>query len=120
MMVVLERKKEIGILKAMGLRRRDVLGMFLAEGALMGAIGSGVGAVLGLVLCYVLSIYGFDFSAAMASMTMPIDPVFYTRFELSNGVIMFTLGLLVSIAMSVAPSRRAASMNAVDAIKSVA
>lgn len=120
MMVVLERKKEIGILKAMGLRRRDVLGMFLAEGALMGAIGSGVGAVLGLVLCYVLSIYGFDFSAAMASMTMPIDPVFYTRFELSNGVIMFTLGLLVSIAMSVAPSRRAATMNAVDAIKSVA
>ncbi|OHD24720.1 MAG: hypothetical protein A2Y38_05820 [Spirochaetes bacterium GWB1_59_5] len=120
MMVVLERKREIGILKAMGLRRRDVLGMFLAEGALMGAIGSGVGAALGMVLCYVMSIYGLDFSAAMGSMTMPIDPIFYTRFELMNGVTMFLLGLLVSIVMSISPSRRAATMNAVDAIKSVA
>lgn len=120
MMVVLERKKEIGILKAMGLRRRDVLGMFLAEGALMGAIGSGIGAVLGLVLCYVMSIYGLDFSAAMGSLNMPIDPIFYTRFELMNGLNMFLLGFFVSILMSISPSRRAATMNAVDAIKSVA
>jgi ABC-type lipoprotein release transport system permease subunit len=120
MMVVLERKKEIGILKAMGLQRLEVLGMFLAEGALMGAIGSGIGAVLGMVICYIMSIYGFDFSDAMGSLTMPIDPIFYTRFDLMNGVIMFTLGFLVSIAMSVTPSRRAATMNAVDAIKSVA
>ncbi len=120
MMVVLERKREIGILKAMGLRRREVLGMFLAEGALMGAIGSGIGAVLGLVICWIFSIYGIDFSDAMASMTMPIDPIFYTRFELVNGLRMFALGFLVSIVMSITPSRRAASMNAVDAIKSVA
>ena len=120
MMVVLERKREIGILKAMGLRRRDILGMFLAEGALMGAIGSGVGAVLGMVICYVMSVYGLDFSAAMGAMTMPMDPVFYARFELSNGATMFLLGFLVSIVMSISPSRRAATMNAVDAIKSVA
>jgi putative ABC transport system permease protein len=120
MMVVLERKREIGILKAMGLRRRDVLGMFLAEGALMGAIGSGIGTVLGMAICYVFSIRGFDFSAAMGSLTMPIDPVFSTRFELSNGLTMFTLGFLVSVVMSITPSRRAATMNAVDAIKSVA
>jgi len=94
--------------------------MFLAEGALMGAIGSGVGAVLGMVLCYVLSIYGLDFSAAMSSLTMPIDPAFYSRFEWSNGILMFALGFVVSVAMSMSPSRRAATMNAVDAIKSVA
>ncbi len=120
MMVVLERKREIGILKAMGLKRRDILGMFLAEGALMGAIGSGTGAVLGMVLCYVMSIYGLDFSAAMSSMTMPMDPIFYSRFELLNGLTMFLLGLVVSILMSLSPSRKAAKMNAVDAIKSVA
>ncbi len=120
MMVVLERKKEIGILKAMGLRRRDVLGMFLAEGALMGAIGSGIGAVLGMAICWIMSIRGFDFSAAMGSLTMPVDPIFYTRVELSNGLTMFALGFLVSIVMSITPSRRAATMNAVDAIKSVA
>ncbi|MBU0929246.1 MAG: ABC transporter permease [Spirochaetes bacterium] len=120
MMVVLERKREIGILKAMGLKRREVLALFLAEGALMGAIGSGVGATLGMALCYALSIYGLDFSSAMGSLTVPMDPVFYSRFELSNGLTMFALGLLVSIAMSMSPSRRASAMNAVDAIKSVA
>jgi putative ABC transport system permease protein len=119
-MVVLERRKEIGILKAMGLKRREVLGMFLAEGALMGAIGSGVGAVLGMGICWLLSIHGIDFTAAMGSLTMPIDPVFYTRVEPGNGLTMFALGFLVSIAMSITPSRRAAGMNAVDAIKSVA
>lgn len=120
MMVVLERKREIGILKAMGLRRREVLAMFLTEGALMGAIGSGVGAALGLVICYVMSIHGIDFGAAMSSLTMPIDPIFYARFSWSTGLMTFTLGFLVSIAMSLSPSRRAAAMNAVDAIKSVA
>lgn len=120
MMVVLERRKEIGILKALGLRRRDVLGLFLAEGALMGAIGSGIGAALGMGLCWVSSKVGLDFSSAMSSVNFPMDPVFYSRFNLADGALMFALGFLVSVVMSITPSRRAATMNAVDAIKSVA
>lgn len=120
MMVVLERRKEIGILKALGLKRREVLALFLAEGGVLGAIGSGIGAVLGLGLCYVFSIYGMDFSAAMSSLDFPIDPVFYARFNPLDGLKMFAIGLFVSVLMSFMPSRRAATMNAVDAIKSVA
>lgn len=120
MMVVLERKKEIGILKAMGLKRRDVLALFIVEGAAMGAIGSGVGAALGLVINAVFSVYGMDFSSAFSGMTMPIDPVLHTVFDPLAGVQMFILGILVSIVVSILPSRRAATMNAVDAIKSVA
>lgn len=120
MMVVLERRKEIGILKALGLKRREVLGLFLAEGGVLGVVGSGVGALLGLALCYIFSIYGMDFSAAMSSLEFPIDPVFYARFNPLDGVKMFAIGLFVSVLMSFMPSRRAATMNAVDAIKSVA
>lgn len=120
MMVVLERRKEIGILKALGLKRREVLGLFLTEGGVLGFLGSGVGAVLGLGLCYIFSIYGMDFSAAMSTLEFPIDPVIYSRFKPLDGVKMFAIGLFVSVLMSFMPSRRAATMNAVDAIKSVA
>ncbi len=40
MMAVLERRKEIGILKSMGFTRREVLIMFLAEGMMLGFVGS--------------------------------------------------------------------------------
>ena len=47
MMAVLERRKEIGILKSMGFRRGEVLVMFLAEGMMLGFVGSLAGVALG-------------------------------------------------------------------------
>jgi len=120
MMVVMERKREIGILKSMGLKRREVLALFLTEGAAMGAIGSGIGAAAGLALCGVFSVYGMDFSTAVGSMTFPVDPIYHTTFNVLSALQMFALGLFVSMIVSILPSRRAATMNAVDAIKSVA
>jgi putative ABC transport system permease protein len=120
MMVVLERKKEIGILKSMGLRRSEVLQLFLTEGALMGVVGSAIGAVLGLIVCYIMSIYGLDFSSAFEGLSFPVDPVYYAKFDVLQALQMFGIGVVVSILVSISPSRRAATMNAVDAIKSVA
>jgi len=120
MMVVLERKKEIGILKSLGLKRREVLRLFIAEGAAMGALGSGAGALVGLAVNGILSVHGIDMSSALGGMTMPLDPVIRTVFDPWAAVQMFCFGVLVSIAVSILPSRRAAGMNAVDAIKSVA
>jgi putative ABC transport system permease protein len=120
MMVVLERKREIGILKALGLNRRETLGLFLTEGALMGLIGSGIGTLLGFLLCWLFSVYGIDFSSAMGSLTFPVDPVFYAVVDLAGIAAMFVLGLAVSMVVSYLPSRRAALLDPVDAIKSVA
>ena len=120
MMVVLERRREIGILKSMGLKRREILVLFVSEGALMGAMGSAIGAVVGLGICGIFSVYGFDFSASMGSINFPIDPILYTQVKPLAALTMFAIGLGVSIAVSILPSRKAATMNAVDAIKSVA
>jgi len=120
MMVVLERKKEIGILKSLGLKRGEVMYLFLTEGMAMGAIGSAIGAVLGLIICAILERVGLDFSAAMSTMTFPMDPIMYPKADLLSAFKMFCIGILVSGVVSILPSRRAANMNAVDAIKSVA
>jgi putative ABC transport system permease protein len=120
MMVVLERRREIGILKSMGLKRGSILFLFVTEGALMGAAGSAAGALAGLGLCIINSIWGLDFSAAMSTVTMPLDPVYYAVVNPLGALSMFLIGLGVSVVVSLLPSLRAAAMDPVDAIKSVA
>jgi ABC-type lipoprotein release transport system permease subunit len=53
LMAVFERTREIGILAAMGLKRREIVVLFLLEGTLIGLLGALVGCMLGgLILAY--------------------------------------------------------------------
>lgn len=119
MMVVLERKKEIGLLKSMGMPRREVLALFLAEGTLMGLAGSAIGAALGLAANLVFGKLGFDMSAAMASFEWPMDNVVYFTVDPGWILAIFAIGVAVSALVSLLPSRNAALMNPIDAIRSV-
>lgn len=58
-LLVLEKQKDIGILKAMGARNRSISNIFLAEGVLWSLIGGGSGLVLGLLLCVGQMKYGW-------------------------------------------------------------
>lgn len=49
---VLERKKEIGIMKAIGAKNSDIFGIFFVESGLMGLIGGGIGVILGVLIGY--------------------------------------------------------------------
>ncbi len=119
MMVVLERKKEIGILKALGFSRRKILFLFLAEGAVLGLIGSAIGVASGFAVNVILHFKGIDFSGLLASFNYPMDNVLYPVIDPAGVIGLIVLGTLVSTLVSLLPSRRAATMNAVDAIKSV-
>ena len=119
MMIILERRREIGILKAMGIKGKEILFMFTAEGAVIGTIGSFIGTVIGFSLCLIFSIYGIDFSAAMANINFPADPIYYSKVNPAAILTMFLLGVFVAVVVSILPSRKAAKMNVVDAIKSV-
>lgn len=50
-LLVLEKQKDIGILKAMGARNSHISGIFLSEGALWALLGGGAGLLLGILLC---------------------------------------------------------------------
>jgi putative ABC transport system permease protein len=119
MMVVLERRKEIGILKSMGMKQREILALFLFEGVMMGTIGSICGVILGTIVNVVLSVVGIDFSKMMSSMTLPMDNVIYPQPDIISVLQMLCIGIAVASLVALLPSRQAAKMDAVEAIKSV-
>ncbi|QQR91158.1 MAG: ABC transporter permease [Myxococcales bacterium] len=58
-MIVLEKKKEIAILKAMGAKKRNIMAMFGFQGAVIGGVGTFLGLILGGGVCAYLSRYKF-------------------------------------------------------------
>ncbi len=119
MMVVLERRKEIGLLKSMGMPNKEVLALFLAEGTIMGLLGSAIGALLGLGVNIIMHYVGWDVSAAMAGFNWPMDNVVYFTVSIPATIGMFAIGCGVSAIVALLPSRSAAKMNPIDAIRSV-
>ncbi len=62
MIAVYERIREIGTLKAIGMRDNEVIKLFIIEGTLIGIAGSIGGVILGVILNYLLVKYGIDWS----------------------------------------------------------
>jgi len=112
-MVVVDRTREIGILKSMGMTDARILRVFMAQGVWIGVIGTAVGTVLGLVTAWAIDRYQI--------IPIPPDVYFVDHLPVSLRV----LDVLVIVAGSVAisllatiyPARRAASLQPVEAIR---
>jgi putative ABC transport system permease protein len=105
MLSVLERRRELGVLRAMGSSRRFVLRTVLAEAAGLGLVGAAIGAIFGTVNQY--------FSASALTNVLSIDVMFrpsVPAFLFACGA--FALALLGAIP----PAVRAARLNIVDAV----
>jgi ABC-type antimicrobial peptide transport system permease subunit len=123
---VMERTREIGILKALGYKPRQIMAMFLSEATLSGIVGGVGGTILGYVLSFILggslssSFGGFRMgggppgqaSSASASSTT-FTPVFTP--ELIAFSLLFPIGIAVLAGLY--PAWRASRMNAVVALK---
>jgi putative ABC transport system permease protein len=117
MMVILERRHEIGILRAMGFNRRETLLLFLMEGGMLGAIGSAAGGSLGFLLTVWLHSHGVDFSDMATMRGFPMDSTIYFKADPLAVLRAVALGTGVATLMSALPSWRATRLNIVDAIK---
>jgi ABC-type lipoprotein release transport system permease subunit len=62
LMAVFERTREMGVLAALGMKGRQVMGLFVLEGSLIGVVGAVVGCGLGFALIAMLGTVGIDFS----------------------------------------------------------
>jgi putative ABC transport system permease protein len=119
MMVVLERKREIGILKSMGMERPRILWLFLVEGVLLGTIGSLAGVIVGTGVNLWLSVKGLDMTKTISGAGIPMDNIIHPAVHPLNVAWLFLVGILVSVVVSFLPSRTAARMDPIDAIRSV-
>lgn len=114
MMSVLERTTEIGTSLAIGLRRMTLMRMFVAEGALIGAVGGVLGVLLGYVLALAISAVGIP---------MPPPPGMARGFQGEILIVpqlaidAFVLAVLTTFAASILPAWRASRMIIVDALR---
>ncbi|MGB9685589.1 MAG: ABC transporter permease [Rectinema subterraneum] len=118
-MVVLERRRETGILMAMGMPPRRIILSFLLEGTMMGFGGSVLGTAAGIAFNAAFSRKGFDLSSALAGFSWPIDTIIKPTISVSGvlaGILFCTVAAAI---MSLLPSWRASRMEVADALKAV-
>lgn len=118
-MIVRERTAEIGMMAALGLRGRDIMKVFVLEGAFMGLIGSLLGVLGGGLITRHYSQAGLhaeDFARLSADMDLLIEPVFYLAHNFENLVTSFILGVVVVALACLYPAYRAARLEPVDAL----
>ena len=111
MMAVFERTREMGVLAALGMKGRQIMGLFLLEGALIGAVGAAVGCTLGWLLMLTFNASGgIDMSAYtdMGEIYALMGDAFYTTIEPLR---IFQYGLLIifmAVLASLIPAWQAA------------
>jgi lipoprotein-releasing system permease protein len=112
-MVVVERTREIGILKSMGMTNKRILHVFMIQGVWIGAIGTSVGTLLGCTLAWILDTYEI--------IPIPANVYFVDRLPVALHFLDVVLIVLASVAVSFAatvyPALQASSLEPVEAIR---
>lgn len=104
---VIERTREIGILRALGARKRDIRNVFIAETSLIGLAGGLIGIVLTYILCPILS------AIIGAASSVPN----LLHFHPLHAFILVILSLVLTILSGILPAIGASRKNVVDALR---
>jgi len=111
--MVVEKTKDIGILKAIGASSRIVRKIFIYEGFLIGTTGTLLGGSLGLLLCYLLKKYQFIKLPSVYSIErLPVAIVFWPDIAL---IIM--AAMLITLVSTIYPAAKAGRLKPVEALR---
>ncbi|OLC91315.1 MAG: hypothetical protein AUH86_20815 [Acidobacteria bacterium 13_1_40CM_4_58_4] len=111
-MAILERRREIGVLKALGAADRDVKQLFFIEAGIMGLLGGILGAFLGWLIGRALT---FGTNLYLHRQNLPGVDISSVPWWLGLGAIAFAI--LVSLAAGLYPASRAARLDPVQALR---
>ncbi len=120
-MIVVEKTRDIGILKSLGASRGGVMGIFLAYGLLLGLVGSGAGLAIGLLFVHYINPIA-DFLGWIRGMPV-FDPTIYYFNKIPTSIVPHTVicivlgAVAIAVAASILPARRAARLHPVEALR---
>ena len=99
LMTVFERRHEIGLLKSLGVKERNIEKLFLLEGIYMGIFGSFVGISIGSGISLYLGKVGVNFGDSLEKITseLNIKGIIYPVLDLPTVILTFTIAILTSI-----------------------
>jgi len=110
MMLVNSKTREIGIMRAIGARRKDILIIFIMQGMIIGAMGAGTGTALGLGYTTYAKITNMEFQGSLAL------EVNYNWQKIGETAF---LAFILAMIASIYPSYRATKKQPVEAMRSV-
>ena len=119
LMSVLERTGEIGVMRAMGLRRPQVVYLFVLEALGISAIGGVLGAVLGGLIGYWFQVHGVDLGSVVDKLpaTIPMNTTMYGKVTPEILGFAVLLGLAMAVLGGVLPALRASRIEPIEAMR---
>jgi len=112
-MVVMDKTREIGILKSMGANNNSITRIFLFEGVVVGVVGTIIGIMIGFILCWAQLKYHF--------FALPGDVYFINALPIKMKLLDFSLiagaSIFICLVSAIYPAKRAARLVPVDAIR---
>ena len=94
LMIIFERKKEIGMLMAIGMKKKEIRNLFLVESFLISLLGSLVGFIFGIAIVIIFEKIGLDLSAYAKFAQFPISKVFHPK---PNWIIVIATPILACV-----------------------
>jgi putative ABC transport system permease protein len=111
-MAILERRREIGIMKALGASDFDIKKIFFAEAGVMGLMGGAVGVALGWIIGHTIN---FGTNIYLRRQSFPPEQIWFVPWWLVAGAIVFAV--IVSLVSGLYPATRAARLDPVQALR---
>ncbi len=111
-MMVMEKTRDIAILKAMGAKDSSIMRIFVYQGTIIGMVGTSIGVLLGVVLCFLLKHFKFiELPKVYIFSTLPV------RLEAMDVLIISVSAFCICFLATLYPAWQASRQNTVEAIR---
>jgi len=112
-MMVMEKNKDIAILKAMGAKNKDIMKIFIYEGLIIGFLGTIIGSFLGVIICLLLKKYQF--------ISLPKDVYYISTLPVEINVvyigIIFLCSILICFFATLYPAMQASRLKPIEIMR---